>query len=86
MGDAPSVRLRSCRAISQRDARGCCLGTLSSGYQQLHHPLYPTQGTELKEAVDAALKSVNLYNSGVGDKQVRDGRGFTKSSCGDPVA
>ncbi|RMZ55176.1 hypothetical protein APUTEX25_005454, partial [Auxenochlorella protothecoides] len=29
------------------------------------------KGTELKEAVDAALKSVNLYNSGVGDKQVQ---------------
>ena len=29
------------------------------------------QGAELTAAVDAALQSVNLYNGGVGDKQVR---------------
>lgn len=33
------------------------------------------KGRELAAAVDAALQSVNLYNGGVGDKQVRGGRG-----------
>ena len=33
----------------------------------------PVQGRELHNAVDSALRSVNLYNGGVGDKQVGGG-------------
>ena len=36
------------------------------------------QGRQLQEAVNAALRSVNLFNGGVGDKQVRTYSGGMK--------
>lgn len=36
------------------------------------------QGLQLQEAVNAALRSVNLFNGGVGDKQVRTYSGGMK--------
>lgn len=36
------------------------------------------QGLQLHEAVNAALRSVNLFNGGVGDKQVRTYSGGMK--------
>lgn len=42
-------------------------------------PLDSIQGAELREEVDAALKSVNLFHGGVGDKPVRAWKGRRRS-------
>ena len=49
--------------------------------QPLHqdrHPKVRLQGLQLEEAVTAALRSVNLFNGGVGNKQVRTYSGGMK--------
>ena len=38
---------------------------------QFYGRLKNLRGAELNDAVDAALRSVNLFHGGVGDKQVR---------------
>ena len=45
---------------------------------QNHHPLVRLQGLQLEEAVNTALRSVNLFNGGVGNKQVRTYSGGMK--------